>query len=118
MKKLTLMLLGVTCLLTACGGNETKEAAASKKEEVVKIGATAPLTGPVAIYGVTATNGSKLAMEEINKNGGVLGKKIDFIVLDSKGDATEAVMAYNRLVDEGIVACYLELLPLQLQDLV
>lgn len=104
MKKLTLMLLGVTCLLTACGGNETKEAAAPKKEEVVKIGATAPLTGPVAIYGVTATNGSKLAMEEINKNGGVLGKKIDFIVLDSKGDSTEAVMAYNRLVDEGIVA--------------
>lgn len=43
-------------------------------------------------------------MEEINKNGGVLGKKIDFIVLDSKGDSTEAVMAYNRLVDEGIVA--------------
>ncbi len=39
MKKLTLMLLGVTCLLTACGGNETKEAAAPKKEEVVKIGA-------------------------------------------------------------------------------
>ena len=104
MKKLTLMLLGVTCLLTACGGNETKEAAAPKKEEVVKIGSTAPLTGPVAIYGVTGTNGSKLAMEEINKNGGVLGKKIDFIVLDSKGDATEAVLAYNRLIDEGIVA--------------
>ena len=98
------MLLGVTCLLTACGGNETKEAAAPKKEEVVKIGATAPLTGPLAIYGVTATNGSKLAMEEINKNGGVLGKKVDFVVLDSKGDSTEAVMAYNRLVDEGMVA--------------
>ena len=104
MKKLTLMLLGVTCLLTACGGNETKEAAAPKKEEVVKIGATAPLTGPLAIYGVTATNGSKLAMEEINKNGGVLVKKVDFVVLDSKGDSTEAVMAYNRLVDEGMVA--------------
>ncbi|MDO4588721.1 MAG: ABC transporter substrate-binding protein [Fusobacterium sp.] len=104
MKKLTLMLLGVTFLLTACGGNENQGKTEAKKEEVVKIGATAPLTGPLAIYGVTATNGSKLAMEEINKNGGVLGKKVDFIVLDSKGDSTEAVMAYNRLVDEGIVA--------------
>lgn len=75
MKKLTLMLLGVTFLLTACGGNENQGKTEAKKEEVVKIGATAPLTGPLAIYGVTATNGSKLAMEEINKNGGVLGKK-------------------------------------------
>lgn len=103
MKKLTLLLLGVTFLLTACGENETKEIT-TKKEEVVKIGATAPLTGPLAIYGVTATNGSKLAMEEINKKGGVLGKKVDFVVLDSKGDSTEAVMAYNRLIDGGIVA--------------
>lgn len=43
-------------------------------------------------------------MEEINKNGGILGKQVEFIVLDSKGDSTEAITAYNRLVDEGIVA--------------
>lgn len=102
MKKITLMLLGLSFLITACGGE--KEAKTSKENDTIKIGATAPLTGPVAIYGITATNGSKLAMEEINKNGGVLGKKIDFVVLDSKGDATEAITAYNRLVDEGIVA--------------
>uniref|UniRef100_UPI003FED8450 ABC transporter substrate-binding protein n=1 Tax=Fusobacterium mortiferum TaxID=850 RepID=UPI003FED8450 len=103
MKKFTLMLLGLSFLITACGGE--KEATSNTKEsETIKIGATAPLTGPVAIYGVTATNGSKLAMEEINKNGGILGKQVEFIVLDSKGDSTEAITAYNRLVDEGIVA--------------
>ena len=103
MKKFTLMLLGLSLLITACGGEkETKSAA--KESETLKIGATAPLTGPLAIYGVTATNGSKLAMEEINKNGGILGKQVEFMVLDSKGDSTEAITAYNRLVDEGIVA--------------
>ena len=99
MKKFSAALLGMSLLLTACGG--AKETA--KEIDVVKLGATAPLTGPVAIYGITATNGSKLAMDEINKNGGVLGKQVEFIVLDSKGDPTEAITAYNRLVDEGIV---------------
>lgn len=99
MKKFSAALLGMSLLLTACGG--AKETA--KETDVVKLGATAPLTGPVAIYGITATNGSKLAMDEINKNGGVLGKQVEFIVLDSKGDPTEAITAYNRLVDEGIV---------------
>lgn len=103
MKKFTLMLLGLSLLITACGGE--KEAGKTAKEsETIKIGSTSPLTGPVAIYGVTATNGAKLAIEEINKNGGILGKQVEFIVLDSKGDSTEAITAYNRLVDEGIVA--------------
>lgn len=100
MKKFTAALLGMSLLLTACGG--AKETV--KETETVKIGCTAPLTGPLAIYGVTSTNGSKLAMNEINKNGGILGKQVEFTVLDSKGDPTEAITAYNRLVDQGITA--------------
>ena len=100
MKKFNGVLLGVTLLLTACGG--AKET--STEADVVKIGGIGPLTGPLAIYGVTSTNGSKLAMEEINKNGGILGKQVEYIVLDEKGDSTEAVTAYNKLVDEGVVA--------------
>ena len=100
MKKFNTVLLGATLLLAACGGGKEEV----KEAETVKIGCTAPLTGPLAIYGVTSTNGSKLAMDEINKNGGILGKQVEFTVLDSKGDPTEAITAYNRLVDEGIVA--------------
>ena len=87
-----------------CGGE--KEATTKKTDEAatIKIGGLGPLTGPLAIYGVTATNGSKLAFEEINKNGGILGKQVEFVLFDEKGDSTEAVTAYNRLVDEGVVA--------------
>lgn len=104
MKKFTLMLLGLSFLITACGGE--KEATTKKTDEsaTIKIGGLGPLTGPLAIYGVTATNGSKLAFEEINKNGGILGKQVEFVLFDEKGDSTEAVTAYNRLVDEGVVA--------------
>lgn len=106
MKKFTTVLIGLSLLLTACGGNNDKPAAtADKKEpEVIKIGGLAPLTGGLAIYGITASNASKLAFEEINAKGGILGKKVEFIVYDEKGDSTEAVTAYNRLVDDGIVA--------------
>ena len=104
MKKFTLMLLGLSFLITACDGE--KEATTKKTDEAatIKIGGLGPLTGPLAIYGVTATNGSKLAFEEINKNGGILGKQVEFVLFDEKGDSTEAVTAYNRLVDEGVVA--------------
>ena len=100
MKKFNTLLLGATLLLAACGGGKEEV----KQADTMKIGCTAPLTGPLAIYGVTSSNGSKLAMEEINKNGGILGKQVEFTVLDSKGDPTEAITAYNRLVDDGIVA--------------
>ena len=104
MKKFTLMLLGLSFLITACGGKEETTAKTSQATETIKIGGLGPLTGPLAIYGVTATNGSKLAFEEINKNGGILGKQVEFVLFDEKGDSTEAVTAYNRLVDEGVVA--------------
>ena len=96
--------LEIRFLITACGGE--KEATTKKTDEAatIKIGGLGPLTGPLAIYGVTATNGSKLAFEEINKNGGILGKQVEFVLFDEKGDSTEAVTAYNRLVDEGVVA--------------
>lgn len=101
MKKFYYVIVAAALLLTACGG---KEKANAEAEKVVKIGAMGPLTGPLAIYGVSATNGTKLAVEEINKNGGVLGKQIELNLLDEKGDTTEAVTAYNRLVDWGMVA--------------
>lgn len=105
MKKITAMLLGLSLLITACGGEKTSAPEQAKTEsEVIKIGGLAPLTGPVAIYGTTSSNGTKLAFDEINKAGGVLGKQIEFVLLDEKGDATEAVNAYNKLADSGVVA--------------
>lgn len=70
---------------------------------VIKIGGLAPLTGDVSVYGIAAANGIKLALAEINKAGGVLGKQIEYIVYDEKGDATEAVNAYNKLADQDKV---------------
>lgn len=97
MRKINMFVVGAMVLIGGCGKSD--EVA---KPETIKIGGMAPLTGALAIYGVTTTNGAELAVKEINENGGVLGKKIEYVMLDTKGDSTEAVMAYNKLVDEKV----------------
>ncbi|MCI8336176.1 MAG: ABC transporter substrate-binding protein [Peptococcaceae bacterium] len=72
--------------------------------ETIKIGILAPLTGNVSVYGVASSNGSKLAIDKLNAEGGILGKQIEIASEDEEGDATKAVNAYNKLVGEGIVA--------------
>lgn len=72
--------------------------------EKILVGGLAPLTGEVAVYGTSSSNGTKLAIEEINAAGGVLGKQLEFILLDEKGDPVEALNAYNKLESQGVVA--------------
>ena len=88
-------------MMAGCG---SKSKSSDSKSDVFKIGGIGPMTGDAAAYGEAVDNGAKLAVEEINKNGGILGKQVEFVLFDEKGDSTEAVTAYNRLVDEGVVA--------------
>jgi len=67
-------------------------------QDTIKIGVTQPLTGAFAASGNYVTQGAKLAEEEINKAGGVLGKKIELIVEDNKSNPTEAVATAEKLI--------------------
>ena len=75
-KKLVSTLVGASLLLAACGGEKAAEQSATDAS-TIKIGAMGPLTGSLAIYGISATNGLKLAVDEINANGGIMGKLYD-----------------------------------------
>ena len=112
-KTLAILLALVMVFAVACGDTAATEApkteagsseAAAPSGDAIKIGGLGPLTGDVSVYGIASTNGSKLAIDEINAAGGVNGQQIAFELLDEKGDPTEAVNAYNKLVDSGIVA--------------
>lgn len=107
MKK-RLLALTVACLtlaLVTSGCSSSSSTPTPTSSEPIKIGGLAPLSGQLSIYGISTDNGVKLAVAEINANGGVLGRQIDYIVYDEKGDATEAVNAYNKLVqNDGIIA--------------
>lgn len=110
MKKFLTIFMAVLMVaaLAACGGSSssasTSESQPVAEGDTIKVGVLAPLTGDVSVYGIACSNGIKMGIDEINAAGGVLGKQIEMILLDEKGDPTEAVNAYNNLYDQGIVA--------------
>src|SRR5262245_22570579 len=67
-------------------------------QDSIKIGVTQPLTGAFAASGNYVAQGAKIAEEEINKAGGVLGRKIQLIIEDNKSNPTEAVATAEKLI--------------------
>lgn len=68
-----------------------------KKEQVIVVGVNLELTGRQAQYGNACLRGIQLAEEEINKNGGIGGKKIKLTVLDNRSTNSEAALIGQRL---------------------
>ncbi|MDZ7362128.1 MAG: ABC transporter substrate-binding protein [candidate division KSB1 bacterium] len=75
----------------------------TKQSETIKLGLLGPLTGDAAQWGVPARNGALLAVEEINKAGGVNGKKIDLFVEDDKCEPRDGTTAIRKLIDNDKV---------------
>ncbi|MGI6557692.1 MAG: ABC transporter substrate-binding protein [Limnochordia bacterium] len=67
-------------------------------DKVIKFGILAPFTGGSAPNGDATTNGALLAIEQINKEGGILGHKLELVWEDSQGAATPAVTAAQKLI--------------------
>jgi branched-chain amino acid transport system substrate-binding protein len=91
-----------TLLLGACG----KRDGAAKDGDVIKIGSVSPLTGPQAHLGKDNENGARLAVDEINAAGLVIGGKkmhIDLISEDDQADPKIATTVAQKLVDNGVV---------------
>ncbi|WP_443740127.1 ABC transporter substrate-binding protein [Treponema sp.] len=82
-----------------------------KKNDTIKIGGIAPLSGGVAVYGTECKNGIDLAVEEINAAGGINGQKIEFICEDDEGDSAKSVNAYKKLVTKDRVKVIIGSLP-------
>lgn len=71
---------------------------AAHAQETIKIGISEPLTGPVAASGNYVTNGARVAAEQINSQGGVLGRKIELVIEDNKSNPREAVNSAEKLI--------------------
>jgi branched-chain amino acid transport system substrate-binding protein len=74
-----------------------------EKGEKLKIGLIAPLTGDVKTFGESVKNGFLLAIEESNQKGGILNKKIEYVICDDKNDPTEAANAAYKLINQDRV---------------
>ena len=99
----------MAAMLTACGKTETptvpEDANSQAAEQVVKIGASSPLTGAQAHIGKDNENGTRMAIEEANKKGITIGgKKIRFYLLseDDQADPKTATIVAQKLVDAQV----------------
>ena len=92
---------GVALLgLAGCNGSNDSASGGEGGSGSIKVGIMGPHTGDNSSYGLACLNGAQLYFKQLNEDGGVNGKQIEPVVYDEKGDATEAVNAYNRLVQE------------------
>lgn len=73
----------------------------------IKIGMCAPVTGPAAESGKYAVGGAKLAVEQVNKSGGVLGKQIELIVEDDQTTNPGIVLAFSKLAAQPDIVAFL-----------
>lgn len=107
-------LTAAAAALTACGGSDSSSTAAAPASsaaageaaasgDAITIGVMGPLSGDASVYGNAVVNGAMLYLNKVNAEGGINGKQLKVIKLDEKGDASEAVNCFNRMLDEGIV---------------
>ncbi|MDP1686059.1 MAG: ABC transporter substrate-binding protein, partial [Hydrogenophaga sp.] len=70
----------------------------------IKVGVIGPFTGPSSDFGVPMLNGIQLAAEEINAVGGYLGRPLQLVVKDDKGDPETGLKGSQELAAEGVIA--------------
>lgn len=103
MKKfIGLFMIGMI-VLTGCGKNGSSTS--SKEKDTINIGMDMELSGPVSAYGIVQKNAVELAVEEINADGGILGKQVKLIAKDNKSESSEAAsVASNLTTNDDVIA--------------
>jgi branched-chain amino acid transport system substrate-binding protein len=94
-KSTRILLAGLLGLLLAVGGLAP---AAAQAEDTYKIGGVFSVTGPTSFLGDPEKKSLEMAVDLINKKGGIDGRKVEAIVYDTEMDPTKAVNAVNKLI--------------------
>ncbi len=106
-----LAVLAGMAVLCGCGDSEPSNTSTGRKEPAakpeIKIGVVLPFSGSLLSYGKATYDGIKLRIDQINKAGGVNGRKIKLIEEDNKGDSTETRNVFRKLAASDKVSAVL-----------
>lgn len=105
MKKFLSLILSATLLTTSlvgCSSSSSTSGNSNSSEQTILIGGSGPLTGDYASYGISVSNGAKIAIEEINASGGANGIQLELKMEDDQADPSSAVSSYATLIDSGM----------------
>jgi len=108
-KKITAILLACIMVMTIgiTGCAKPAETTTTTASDTIKVGWMGSLTGDQAVWGQCEYDTVKMLFEEINAKGGVLGKQLEVIGYDTKGDPQEAVNVAKRLTSQDKVVAIL-----------
>ncbi len=100
MKKYRFLSWIIVCSVVLCAVSGCNT---PRRENTIAVGGIVSLTGETPLYGESVSKGIRLATSQINEAGGVLGKTIEYIELDDKGDKKETEKAYHELKKKKVV---------------
>ena len=98
---------GFTTVLAGSIAAPTVIRTAFAQGATVKIGMVVPMTGAAAESGSFAQTGAKIALEAVNKAGGVLGKPLELIFEDDQTTNPGAVLAFSKLASQPDIVAFL-----------
>src|ERR1700683_4035913 len=79
----------------------------ARAADTFKIGMVLPVTGPAAAVGGYALAGAKIALDRVNKSGGVLGKQLELVTEDDQTTNPGAVLAFSKLAAQPDIIAFL-----------
>jgi branched-chain amino acid transport system substrate-binding protein len=111
-RKMTMLLVSAALAFlpaTGCSKKEESKSALVPKAsgDTIKIGFMGALTGDVAMFGKPTLEGMRIAADEINAAGGVIGKKIEIVETDNRGDKQEGASVAQKLINRDNVVAIL-----------
>jgi len=98
-------LLALSALIMS--GAAFSSAALAQGKETLKFGLAMPLSGSQALYGADQVKAAQWAVADINAKGGVNGKQLEMIVLDTQADPQLGINAVNRLASVDKVPVFI-----------
>jgi branched-chain amino acid transport system substrate-binding protein len=87
-------------LVAACAPGQGGGGGSDDGEGPIRIGASLPLTGEFSQPGTAAKQGYQVWQEMINADGGLLGRDVEFVILDDASEQNTVVSDYNRLITQ------------------
>src|SRR5260221_7077339 len=73
----------------------------------IKIGAVSCISGPLSAFGVSSIRGARMAIEEVNAKGGVLGQQVNLVVDDNSSKAGETARITRKFLSQDNVVAFL-----------
>jgi branched-chain amino acid transport system substrate-binding protein len=96
-----IVLLAAVMLAVGCGGDDDDDGGGANSEDPIVIGAAVGMTGVNAVYDQQNMAAARMAVDEINRKGGVLGRKLKLEIVDTRSDREQSGPAAQAAIEKG-----------------